>query len=114
MRPLKQVGLRLTEDLLARVDELQGDPGEGHASRSESLRQLIEAGLDRHALGLRLTDIESRLDRIDHILERTHHLSFMCFQMLIRNRPDFKDQLDQEMSTSKTSLANSLIDRFGK
>ena len=113
MRPLKQVGLRLTEDLLAQVDALQGDPGEGHASRSESLRQLIEAGLDRHALGQRLTELEGRLDRIDHLLERTHHLSFMCFRMLIRGNPEFKAQLDTEMSASKTALANSLVDRFG-
>lgn len=114
MRPLKQVGLRLTEDLLARVDELQGDQGAGHESRSESLRHLIETGLERHALGQRLTEIESRLDRIDHILERTHHLGFMCFQMLIRGNPEFKDQLGQEMSASKTALANSLVDRFGQ
>ena len=114
MRPLKQVGLRLTDDLLARVDELQGNPGEGHASRSESLRQLIEAGLDRHVLGQRLTEIEGRLDRMDHVLERTHHLSFMCFKMLLKGNDTFKDQLDAEMSAARTALANSLVGRFGK
>ena len=114
MRPLKQVGLRLTEDLLARVDELQGGPGEGHASRSESLRQLIEVGLDRQALDQRLIEIEQHLGRMDHVLERTHHLSFMCFRMLIQSNDRFKDQLEQEMSASKTALANSLVNRFGQ
>ena len=111
MTPLKQVGLRLTEELLERVDALQG---EGHSSRSESLRHLIEMGLERAAAADRIAQLEARLERQEHILERTHHTAFLCFRMLVKERPDFKAALDQEIAVAKSSLANSLVDRFGQ
>ena len=111
MPPLKQVGLRLTQELLERVDALQS---EGHDSRSESLRHLIEVGLERDHTGRRLADVEAKLERLDHVLERTHHLAFMCYRMLVKDREDFKVLVDQEMAASRTALANSLVNRFGK
>jgi hypothetical protein len=59
-------------------------------------------------------DVEARLARLDHMLERTHHLTFLCFRMLLKERPEFKAALEQEMAASKTSLANSLVERFGQ
>lgn len=111
MSPLKQVGLRLTPEQLAQVDALQlaGSP-----NRSESLRHLVEVGLDRHATERHLAALDERLDRLAHVVERTHHLAFMCFRALQRDHPDLKLQLDDHMVAAKTSLANSLVAHFGK
>lgn len=111
MTPLKQVGLRLTPEQLVQVDALQS---EGHASRSESLRYLVEAGLERHATERHLSSIDARLDRLAHVLERTHHLAFICFRALNREHPELRAQLDEQMAAAKTSLANSLVAHFGK
>ena len=111
MKPLKQVGLRLTEELLEQVDALQA---EGHESRSESLRHLIEAGLERDAIGKRLAALEDQMARMSHVLERTHHVAFMCFRMLRWDKREFPGAMEDEMAAARTSLANSLVDRFGK
>ena len=111
MTPLKQVGLRLTPEQLAQVDAMQSD---GHTSRSESLRHLIEAGLDRARVERHLSAVDARLDRLSHVIERTHHVAYLCFRVLHRAHPELQLQLDQEMAAAKTSLANSLVDRFGQ
>ena len=111
MSPLKQVGLRLTPEQLAQVDAMQTD---GHASRSESLRHLVEVGLDRDRIERHLAALDARLDRLSHVIERTHHLAYISFRVLHRAHPELQLQLDQEMAAAKTSLVNSLIDRFGQ
>lgn len=111
MVPLKQVGLRLTPEQLARVDALQAD---GHASRSESLRYLVEIGLDRDRVERHLATLDARLDRLTHVVERTHHLAYISFRVLHRAHPELQLQLEHEMAAAKTSLANSLVDRFGQ
>ena len=111
MTPLKQVGLRLTPEQLAQVDAMQSD---GHTSRSESLRHLIQAGLERDRVDRHLSALDARLDRLSHVVERSHHLAYIAFRILHRAHPELQLQLDQEMATAKTSLANSLVDRFGQ
>lgn len=112
MTALKQVGLRLTEALLERVDQVQEDGGGD--SRSETLRQLIEVGLERDAVTHRLAEVEARLNRIDLVLERIHELSYISARGALDADKGLVEKLDAVRAKAKSDLANILVNRFGQ
>ena len=111
MRPLKQVGLRLPDELLTLVDQHAETAG---GSRSETLRQLIEVGLERDLIDRRLTRLETRLDRIDLVLERIHELVYIGARGILETNPALTRNLDTIRSKAKSDLANILVTRFGQ
>ncbi len=111
MRPLKQVGLRLTEDLLARVDEHQEAAGD---SRSETLRRLVEMGLDRDRIDRKLTAVETRLDRLDVVFERIHQLVYITAGGLLEISPKMAQNMETLRTKAKSDLANLLVNHFGQ
>lgn len=111
MPPLTQVGLRLPEDLLSVIDQHAETAG---ASRSETLRQLIEVGLERALIDRRLGGIETRMDRVDLVLERLHELAYISARGVLDASPAFAANLDPVRSKARSDLANLLVERFGQ
>lgn len=112
MKALKQVGLRLPEELLARVDE-SASLGRGE-SRSEALRELIVMGLERELLFNLVAGIEERLDRMDLALERVHELAYTSVWAAVNGPEKLKGNTEYVKAKSKTDLANILVERFGE
>jgi Arc/MetJ-type ribon-helix-helix transcriptional regulator len=115
MGATKVVTLRLTDDMIARVDAVVAT---GFENRSDALRSLIDAGIDKDALDLKIQqigqDVEEKLFRMMHVVEMLYQLTYINTSLAVNERDDLKAKLPGFKTMANEDLVNSLIKKFGE
>ena len=83
MDAMKVVSLRLSDGLMGQVDELAT---RGKESRSDTLRALVEGGLDRNFLLEKIGSLENKLDRIMLVLEMNYQIGYIATMVACEER----------------------------
>ena len=105
------VTVRLSEELLERVDAVQET---GFGNRSDTLRTLIESGIEHDALNLRMQDLEEKLDRLMHIAEQQFKISYINVLIAKEGKNDLAEKMPVFQDKANQALATSLVGKFGE
>ena len=105
------VTVRLSEELLARVEAQQET---GFDNRSDTLRTLIELGIERDKIHLRMQDLEEKLDRLMHIAEQQYKISYLTALMAKEGRKDIEEKMSDFQAAATQALATTLVKKFGE
>ena len=77
------VSLRLSDELMRQIDELAT---RGKESRSDTLRALIEGGLDRNSLLEKTESLENKLNRMMVVMEMNYQISYIGTMVACEDR----------------------------
>lgn len=83
MNVTKVVSLRLSGELIETVDELAT---RGKESRSDTLRTLVEDGLEKNIILEKINSLENKLERIMMVLEMTYQIGFIGTSVACEDR----------------------------
>jgi metal-responsive CopG/Arc/MetJ family transcriptional regulator len=106
------VSLRLSGDLLDRVDEHAEAIG-GDSKRSFVLRSLIEAGLEKSRLEAQIAELNTTIARLSVAVEKTFLVGYMGARILTDTHNVEKEKRDEIIDESNRLLAKALVDKFG-
>lgn len=111
MSAAKVVTVRLPKELLERVDALVDA---GFDNRSDALRTLVESGIDKDAIHLRLQDLEAKLSRLMHVAEKQYQLTYVAAMIAKDGKNEIDAKIPEFRSLANQSLTTSLVDKFGE
>jgi Arc/MetJ-type ribon-helix-helix transcriptional regulator len=112
MEPFKILSLRLPAELLEQVDEHAERVG-GDANRSFVLRSLIEAGLEKTRLEVRISEMEGSISRLMHVVEKSYLMGYMGARILNDANEVTKEKRDEITDEASRLLVKTLVEKFG-